>query len=245
MVGTGSFAAEATLLLVRHGESVGNLAAARAEADGADELQLATRDADTPLSDRGFEQADALGRPLATSAPEAVWCSPYLRARQTADRALEAAGLTRPVRVDERLRDRELGILDRLTATGVRNRYPGEDARRAQLGKFYYRPPGGESWVDVALRLRSWLADVVPLEPGSTTLVVTHDAVITLVRYVLIPTTEAELLRTAGQGIRNASISTLACDAGGWRVVDMDEVQHLAATGSPITEHPGTDAHGD
>ena len=36
--------------------------------------------------------------------------------------------------------------------------YPDEAKRRDLLGKFYYRPPGGESWADVALRIRSVLA---------------------------------------------------------------------------------------
>jgi 2,3-bisphosphoglycerate-dependent phosphoglycerate mutase len=245
VTGTGPSAGDATLLLVRHGESVGNVAAARAAAEDADELRLATRDADTPLSERGVGQAEALGRALARYALDAVWCSPYVRALQTAGAALDAAGLTLPVRVDERLRDRELGILDRLTAAGVQRRYPAEDARRAELGKLYYRPPGGESWADVALRLRSWLADVAPFAPGSTTLVVTHDAVISLVRYVLMPVSESELLQEAGQFIRNASITTLASGADGWRLVDLDDVRHLEATGEPVTEHPGTDARGD
>lgn len=233
---------EATLVLVRHGESVGNVAAARAAAAGVDELELATRDADTPLSSRGAEQADALAGRVAELAPTAVWCSPYLRAQQTAERALAGAGSSVLVRLDERLRDRELGILDRLTAAGVRRRYPVEHARRAELGKFYYRPPGGESWADVALRLRSWVRDLPAPVPGSTTLVVTHDAVISLVRYVLVPTTEADLLATAAGGIRNASLTTFAHDRDGWRLVGLDDVEHLEASDAPVTQHPGTDA---
>ena len=81
-------------------------------------------------------------------------CSPYLRAVETARLAL---GAEAAVTIDERLRDRELGILDALTARGVDARLPQEAARRRWLGKFYYRPPGGEAWTDVALRLRSFL----------------------------------------------------------------------------------------
>ncbi len=71
------------------------------------------------------------------------------------------------VLTDERLRDRELGILDRLTRLGVKTRYPDEAERRLWLGKLYYRPPGGESWADVALRLRSILDELNTLGTGT------------------------------------------------------------------------------
>ena len=47
------------LLLVRHGESVGNVAATAAELAGAEAIALGIRDADVPLSDTGVEQAQA------------------------------------------------------------------------------------------------------------------------------------------------------------------------------------------
>ena len=43
----------AQIVLVRHGQSVGNLAAAEAGRRGADRLDLDFRDADTPLSETG------------------------------------------------------------------------------------------------------------------------------------------------------------------------------------------------
>src|SRR4051812_18548318 len=143
--------------VVRHGESSGNVIAADAERDGLELIDIPQRDADVPLSDTGREQAGAVGRWLADlpadRQPDAVVVSPYLRARQTAELAVEGIR-ARPV-VDERLRDRELGIIDLHTGHGVRARLPEEADRRARLGKFYYRPPGGESWTDVLLRLRS------------------------------------------------------------------------------------------
>jgi len=56
-------------------------------------------------------------------------------------------------RYDERLRDRDQGILEFLTRRAIITSYPAEAERRGRLGDFYYRPPGGESWADVALRL--------------------------------------------------------------------------------------------
>lgn len=233
------------LVLVRHGESVGNIAATRADREGALRVDVATRDADTPLSERGREQARALGVWLADvpadERPEVVWCSPYLRARQTAELAMEAAGLDLPVRLDERLRDRELGVLDRLTWRGVQELHPEEAERRRHLGKMYHRPPGGESWADVALRLRAALDDVQRREAGRRVLVVSHDAVVMLLRYVLEELTEDELMTIVRErSVRNASVTRLDRVDDAWLPAVFDDVSHLAELDAPITEHEGT-----
>ncbi|RII96898.1 histidine phosphatase family protein, partial [Clavibacter michiganensis subsp. insidiosus] len=83
------------LWLVRHGESTANVAASRADRDGAEVIRVDHRDPDVPLSDVGKAQARALGRWLASRAdvPTAVWSSHYLRARSTAAVALAEAGI--------------------------------------------------------------------------------------------------------------------------------------------------------
>jgi len=235
------------LILVRHGESVGNVAREQAEADAADVIDVGMRDPDVPLSDLGRQQAQALGYWLAeldpSDQPTVVWSSPYRRAMQTAAEALTAAGLSLPIRQDERLRDRELGILDLLTAAGVRNRYPEEAQRRRWLGKLYYRPPGGESWSDVALRLRSFLADLERQNSaeGGRVLIVCHDAVILLFRYVLENLDETELFSLAREGsIRNASITTLdQTEPDHWQALDHNADDHLQRFGVGVVEHPG------
>src|SRR3546814_8078922 len=57
---TGRIGYPRTLWLVRHAESAGNVANAAALAEGLPELDLAHRDMDVPLSDRGVLQARAL-----------------------------------------------------------------------------------------------------------------------------------------------------------------------------------------
>ncbi|KQY24824.1 phosphoglycerate mutase [Cellulomonas sp. Root485] len=232
------------LVLVRHGESVGNVAAAEAERAGLELIDLETRDADTPLSDLGAEQAAALGTWLGTQAgddaPDVVWSSPYVRALQTAEIALQEAGSAMDLRQDERLRDRELGILDLLTRTGVAARYPDEDARRHHLGKFYYRPPGGESWADLALRVRSFLGDLDRAEPGRCVLVVAHDAVISSIRYVCEALSEREVLDLARRWpVRNAAVTRLARRPTGWVATVVNDDAHLRHDETPVTEHPG------
>jgi broad specificity phosphatase PhoE len=230
------------LLLVRHGESEGNVAAAEANATGAEEIDVPAREADVRLSELGRQQATALGAALvATGRPDLVSCSPYLRARETARLALEAAGMPLPMNVDERLRDRELGVLDRLTEAGVVARYPEEHARRRWQGKFYHRPAGGESWADVALRLRGWLSDVNAEAAGARVLVVCHDVVIVLLRYLCEGLDEEAVLDLARTTpVRNAALGRLVRAADGhWVVREYDAVEHLRAAGLPVTEHRG------
>ena len=109
-----------TLWIVRHGESAGNVARDAAYAAGAATIDLAMRDVDVPLSATGEKQATALGRWFAAMAPTAKPCvvlvSPYLRARHTAS-LIDAAGGIAPAALtiaDERLREKEFGVLDRL-----------------------------------------------------------------------------------------------------------------------------------
>src|SRR4051794_25046406 len=153
-----------TLWIVRHGESAGNVAREAADAAGLGRIDIEERDVDVPLSNRGEEQAQALGYWFAEmpedQRPEVVLTSPYLRARRTAEIVQSGGGLHVDVAdflIDERLREKEFGVLDRLTRRGIQQEFPDQAEFRRLLGKFYHRPPAGESWCDVILRLRSAL----------------------------------------------------------------------------------------
>lgn len=234
--------------LVRHGESTANVAAERAETAGADVIEVEHRDADVPLSPLGERQSRALGAELADrgvdDVPVALWVSPYLRAQQTIAIALESGGLDEPPRrVDERLRDRELGVLDRLTLTGVRNRYPDEEQRRQWLGKYYHRPAGGESWVDVMARLRSVFVDVDRLDGPERLVIAAHDAVVMLAVAVCLDLDEPTLMDFAAtHTVANASLTRLGREriGGPWTLDEFSAVQHLAEDDqAEVTEHSG------
>ena len=152
-------------------------------------LDIPDRDMDVPLSELGMTQARAFGEWLQAAAsedlPDTVIASPYRRAVRTAEVVAGRAGLG-PVRTDERLRERDLGMMDLLTTKGFVARFPAEAAHRERLGKFYYRPPGGESWTDVALRCRS-MRDSLALEHSNERiLLVTHE----VVKPTLLPSPE-------------------------------------------------------
>ncbi len=230
------------LWLVRHGESQGNVADAAAGRNGAARLQLDVRDPDVPLSDTGRGQAEALGAWLrglpADQRPTALLSSPFTRAADTLQIAVETAGLDLPVTYDERLRERDFGAFDGMTGAGIRAEYPDEAQRRDLLGKFYYRPPGGESWADVALRVRSVLMTARLDRPGERLLVTSHQAVVMVFRYVLEELSEKELLDLEKrEPVANCSVTRYEAGAdGALRLAEANAVGHLERADEPVTE---------
>lgn len=195
------------LWIVRHGQSAGNVARDAADAAGLSVIDIPMRDVDVPLSPLGEQQARALGHWFAalpeSQRPEIVLASPYVRARQTARAICEAGGVVgdaRPPIVDERLREREFGIFDRLTMAGILEKFPDLAEHRALLGKFYHRAPGGESWADVILRLRGALDTISLHHADRRVLVVCHQVVVLCLRYILEEMDEAQILTIDKEG---------------------------------------------
>jgi len=190
----------ATLWIVRHGQSAGNVARDAAHAAELDRIVLTGRDVDVPLSTLGEQQAAALGhwfsKEGADGRPDILISSPYVRAMQTARLFRSAGGAEpdEPICCDERLREKEFGILDGLTTAGIRKAFPDQSEFRQILGKFYHRPPGGESWCDVILRLRS-LMDTVSLHyAGRRVMIFSHQVVVLCLRYIIENLSEGWIL---------------------------------------------------
>jgi probable phosphoglycerate mutase len=234
-----------TLRLVRHGESAGNVARDEAELNGLEVIDIEERDADVGLSPLGRSQASSVGRHLGGAAhrPTVVWSSPYRRAADTAAILVAEAGLDVDIVPDERLREREFGVLDRLTHLGIKARYPEEAASRARLGKFYHRPPGGESWCDVGLRVRSALDSLGREHPGEHVVIVAHQVVVYMFRYVLERMSETEVLAASrAEELANCSITSYSrCTDGrsvGMRLERFNETVALEREGTPATAEP-------
>ena len=239
------------LWVVRHGESSGNVARDAAHAANLLRIETGGRDADVPLSPLGERQSSALGRWFAAmppeQRPEVVLTSPYLRARQTAA-LVHAAGGTAAVPddfvVDERLREREFGVLDRLTRQGIEREHPEQAEFRRTLGKFYHRPPGGESWCDVILRLRSALDTVALHYNGARVLIVAHQVVVLCMRYLLERMTEEQILAVDAQGdVVNCGVAEYAFDpgrgvGGGLSLRRYNFAAPLEREGAPVTAEP-------
>jgi broad specificity phosphatase PhoE len=233
--------------LVRHGQSAGNVARDEAEAAAGLHIQIAERDVDVSLSELGVRQSQALAGWFASlperARPNVVLHSPYLRAAQTAqfvmDR-LEREDLL-AVQVDERLREKEFGILDRLTTYGIAHKYPELHAQRQHVGKFYFRPPGGESWCDVILRLRSVLDTLTREYCRERVLIVAHQVIVNCFRYLFERLDEDAILAAdRTNDVPNCSITSYSFDPtlgkrGKLALHLLNFVAPLTDTGTPIT----------
>lgn len=237
------------LWIVRHGESAGNVARRQALAAGATRIALEQRDMDVPLSPLGREQARALGRWFArdgAARPDVMLTSPYTRACETARLFREAGGCAagEPICPDERLREKEFGILDGLTAEGIAAIAPEQARLRHALGKFYHRPPGGESWCDVILRLRS-LLDTVSLHHGERdVMIVAHQVVVLCLRYILENLDEERILAidreapVANCGVSEYIFDPLAGRDGALRLAHFNVTAPLVEEQAAVTVEP-------
>ena len=239
------------LWLVRHGQSAGNVARDAAEASSLPLIDIVTRDMDAPLSALGEEQARALGRWFGAlperERPNIVLYSPYVRARETTMLMIDASGLRDRLDAlvpDERLREKEFGILDRLTKFGIHERYPELAAQRQHVGKFYFRPPGGESWCDVILRLRSMIDTIIREYNRERVLIVSHQVIVNCMRYLMERLDEERILSIdRAADVPNCSVTSYAFDATlgrrGKLVSQLvNFVVPLEATGTPVTAEP-------
>ncbi len=239
------------LWVVRHGESAGNVARDLAESEGLHTIDVVGRDIDVPLSSLGERQSRALGRWFgglgAEQQPTVVLTSPYRRARQTAELLLEGGGLARrnvPLLIDERLREKEFGSLNRFTKVGILAKFPHEAALRAEVGKFYYRPPAGESWCDVILRLRSVLDHVQLRYPDERVLIVAHQVIVLCFRYLIEELDEERILAIDREhDVANCSVTSfkLGTDQQGRSQLKLDEYNFVAAleeAGESVTTEP-------
>lgn len=186
------------ILLIRHGQSARNVMKDAAKAAGKQASYAdGVRDQDTPLTDVGLLQAEAVGRWLGENYTpdlalghssvkiDAFFVSPYLRTRQTAERIIHGMGYPIKMVSEERVREIEFGILDGLTPEGIRAKYPEEVARRAKEGKYWYRAPGGESRPDVKDRLRSFLDTLCRDYREQRIVVICHSVVVLAFRSLL------------------------------------------------------------
>lgn len=118
------------LLLVRHGESTGN-------------VTRVLQPADEPLTERGREQARTIAARLAARGDaRRLYASPLRRAFETASIIGEAVGL--PVEPDARFAEIDVGTAAGLTFDAWAAANP-EEARRFQTEGVDYEFPGGES----------------------------------------------------------------------------------------------------
>ncbi len=168
---TGNQGAPTRLLLLRHGQT-----------EFSRQRRYSGR-GNPELTDTGRAQAEAAARYLAQGGGiSAVVSSPLQRSYDTATAAAKALGLG--VAVDEDLIETDFGAWEGLTFAEASKRDP--DLHGNWLRDTSLRPPGGESFDDVADRVQRARTRIVAEHPGGTVLVVSHVTPIkTLLRLAL------------------------------------------------------------
>jgi len=177
-----------TLFLIRHAESVANAA------------NLLAGRKDFPLTAAGKSDAAALAEDFASSRTvDAIWCSPLLRAQQTAAPFVVACDA--PLRLDERLQEQNLGRFSGLS-------YPEVEADpaycRQRNARWDWVPDGGgESYRMIADRVESFLLELrerCVSEQLQQVLLVTHAVTLRLFRACLENTLPRYPETIAGNG---------------------------------------------
>lgn len=192
--------ATTTILFCRHGETEWN------------HLRKFQGTIDIPLNDEGREQASAIAETMFSKGIAAVWTSPLLRAHSTAKRVADRIGL--PLRIDVRLKERNLGILQGLGYNVIKKSYPQIWAAWKAFQPLPQEAQA-ESDEDITVRMEDAIFDMGAKHPGQTIAVVGHAGTLRVVF-------------KEGGAVGNASITTVVVGPGRrWRLIRSDEQLHL------------------
>jgi broad specificity phosphatase PhoE len=201
------------IILIRHGETKSNR-----------ETRFRGLD-DVPLSERGVRQAASLASALAGSGVGALYTSPLLRARETAEPLGRALGVE-PV-VADAFTDLDFGEWTGRTLDEVREEWPDlwrtwvTSPERAAL-------PGGGSLEDVRLRASSRLREVASSAGTKGVAVVSHRVVLKLVVLDALGLGPEGFFRLR---VDPASVTEIVCD-GGRVLARLNDCSHLRGTAS-------------
>ncbi|MEV5960151.1 histidine phosphatase family protein [Kribbella sp. NPDC051952] len=133
-----------------------------------------TGSTDLPIDEVGVRQAEHLREWAADFGPDALWCSPMLRARQSV--APTARALDLEPTVDGRLREVDFG-----SAEGkMLGELPPAVAKAFQLDPVRDHFPGGEDPAEAADRAHEVFAEIGRRHEGQKVLVVAHNTLIRL-----------------------------------------------------------------
>jgi alpha-ribazole phosphatase len=193
------------LFLLRHGRAL-----------LPDEKRRFIGQTDLPLSPVGEEEALAAGHALEGIPFSRFLSSDLRRAARTSE--LVAPFVKAPARLESSLREIDLGAWEGLEMGGVKREYPADyEARGRDFEGF--RPPGGESFSDLANRALPFLLELASF-PGNV-LVVGHSGVfrVLLASVLGISIRQAFLVRqdTGGIHVLSGDAKGLAVERWNWK----------------------------
>ncbi len=153
------------IILIRHGESLGNMS----------NVLLGHTDKD--LSPLGYLQAEAAAKALENEKIDAIYSSDLLRAVNTAVPHAKRRGLE--VIPDRELRELFIGDWEGMNVFEVIEKYGEKMFREEWIESFgTFRMPGGESTWDAGTRFLSAVERIANKNQGKTVLIAAHAAVI-------------------------------------------------------------------
>lgn len=199
------------LVLVRHGETVGN---------SSIRYYGAT---DVALSPIGEEQMARVGAALRGQRFDRLVASTLGRSQRGVAIVRESlAPPSPPLVVLAGLRERDFGAWEGWTAEEIAARDP--EGHRAWITSGPdFRYPGGESRREVSARVEAALANL-DLAAGGRTLAVLHKGIIKVILRALLGLADEE---AAALPVALASVHRLARAEGVWRLISANEVAHL------------------
>ena len=204
---------ETKLIVARHGETEWNT-------QGRVQGHL-----DSPLTDRGRRQSEALARAVAAEPIAAIYSSDLGRALDTAAPVARVFGLA--VRTELRLRERHLGVFQGLTFVDAARIHPELHARYRARDRGE-RLLTGESLEDVRVRIEDALASIAVAHPDRVVLVVTHGGALDQIFRLA---TGMPLEAPRDFGVENASINRLRWSDGRLSLDEWGDVAHRASDG--------------
>ncbi len=179
------------LFLVRHGATDANLQRP---------YILQGQGINGPLSALGKKQAAACSRLLSEFPIAHIYASPMVRAQETATVVAEPHGL--PVQTAHSLNECDVGRWEGLDWGTIERDFPEEFSRfRSNPAVEAYA--GGESYGDVAQRVKPQFEELLAAHRGETIVVVAHNVVnrVYLASLLGIPLTAAPGIRQANCGV--------------------------------------------
>ncbi|MFN0070063.1 MAG: histidine phosphatase family protein [Chloroflexota bacterium] len=207
------------ILLARHGETEWNLS------------RRFQGHLDSPLTDRGREQAALLAERLAREPVSAVYSSDLGRAMDTAQPISLRHGL--PLVSSPLLREIDCGHWTGQAKEELALRHP-EAIERYRIAPSLHRMPGGESLADVQARGSQFLRDLQPGEPGSYIVLITHHIVVETLLARALGLSLADLWLTIPAG--NCFLSELTLIDDDLKPVTVYDGTHLGAAAQPSFE---------
>jgi broad specificity phosphatase PhoE len=213
---SSTLSAPTTVYLLRHGATALNRLVP---------YRLQGRATDLPLDPEGVEQARSAASALGHVPVAAVYCSPLLRALETA-RIVAAPHGHAPVAVAE-LTEAELGRWEGQTWENI------EESEPQRFREFHARPgtvpyPDGESFLDVQRRVTPAFQRLAADHPGERVVVVGHNVVnrAYLAGVLGLSINRARAIRQA-----NCGINVLEFRRGKAELMTLNACFHLAAVG--------------